>query len=93
MNPISPAPTGLQRRPTSGKATASLVFGIAGLVSVVPAMLAIIFGHLATEETRLGWRSGHGRAIVGVTLGYIVVIPLAIATIMLGYLGVWSMLT
>jgi hypothetical protein len=90
MNPISAAPAA---RISSGKATASLVLGIVGLatsIAAIPAMLAVIFGHLATDETKTGQRSGHGLAVAGLILGYIVVGPLTVAAAVLGYMGIYE---
>jgi hypothetical protein len=89
MNPISPAPN-LYQRPASGKATASLALGIIGLVTGIPSMLAVVFGHLALTEPG---RPGYGRAVAGLALGYTIVAPLTIVTMLLGYLGVWEMLS
>lgn len=50
--------------PTSGNATASLVFGVIGmlggfLICGIPCLLAVLFGHLALRETKTGQRGGH----------------------------------
>lgn len=92
MSPISPA-AGYAPRP-SGKATASLVLGIVGLVgsvTAIPSMLAVIYGHLAADETSNGRRSGHGQAVAGLALGYVVVVPLGIALSVLAWVGLWQM--
>jgi hypothetical protein len=61
-------------RPTSGAATASLVLGILGILCLgLPAIPAVICGHLALREIRAGARGGHGRAVAGLVLGYIVI--------------------
>jgi hypothetical protein len=58
--------------PTSGYATASLIFGLATFVTAgITGILAVIFGHLATRETKSGARGGHGMAITGLILGYL----------------------
>ena len=58
--------------PTSGLAEASLVIGVIGVFTcftvVLPA-LAIIFGHIALRETRMG-KSGRGMAVAGIALGH-----------------------
>lgn len=59
---------------TSGKATASLVTGIIGLLCLTPvAIAAVILGHLAKNEIkRSGGRlGGDSRATAGLVLGYI----------------------
>jgi type IV pilus assembly protein PilA len=66
---------------TSGKATASLVTGIIGLICLFPvAIAAIILGHMAKNEIkRSGGRlGGDSRATAGLVLGYLAValIPL-----------------
>lgn len=60
-------------------ATASLVFGIIGLVSSwclfgLPSLAAIVLGHAATRQTKRGL-GGHGMAVAGLALGYVVVLP------------------
>jgi type IV pilus assembly protein PilA len=57
---------------SSGKALASLIFGL--FFFVFPAaILAIIFGHLSLSEIRksAGRLTGHGMAMTGLILGYI----------------------
>lgn len=59
---------------TSGKATASLVTGIIGLICLFPvAIAAIILGHMAKNEIkRSGGRlGGDSRATAGLVLGYV----------------------
>jgi hypothetical protein len=66
----------------SGKATASLVLGILGILAcpIILSVLAIIFGVQSRNEiTRSGGRiSGHGMATAGLVLGIIglVLMPL-----------------
>uniref|UniRef100_UPI0033AF1870 DUF4190 domain-containing protein n=1 Tax=Nonomuraea sp. NPDC003804 TaxID=3154547 RepID=UPI0033AF1870 len=74
--------------PTSGTAVASLVFGVLGLVGSwclfgVPSIIAIILGHVATSKTKRGLRPGHGLAVAGLILGYIVVVPALIVTLII----------
>jgi hypothetical protein len=85
--PGQPLVIGLQVpvRPTSGAATASLVFGIVGILIGecllgLPCLLAVIFGHIGLAQTKSGEKSGRGMAVAGLILGYIVVIPAAILT-------------
>ena len=79
--------------PSSGKATASLVLGIIGLVMLacfgigaILGLLAVIFGHVALGEIRRssGRLRGVGSAIAGLIMGYLsiavgVLVLLAIA--------------
>lgn len=60
---------------TPGKATASLVLGLVGLVliPIIPSILAIVFGNSAKQQIdgsggRLG---GRGLATAGVVLGWV----------------------
>lgn len=73
--------------PTSGLDTASLVCGLLGLFGGwclfgIPCLAAVALGHMATSETKTGRKAGHGNAIAGLILGYICVVPMALA-------GVW----
>jgi hypothetical protein len=61
-----------------GMAIASLVLGIVSLmllgaycVGVVPAILAVIFGHISLGRNRAGLESGQGMAMAGLICGYI----------------------
>ena len=60
---------------TSGKATASLISGIAAYVIApfIGAIVAIIFGHLGLSEIKksAGRLKGEGMAVAGLVLGYI----------------------
>lgn len=74
-------------RPSSGIATAALVFGIIGAfggwcLAGLPCVLAIVFGHQGLRETRTGQLDGHGRAVAGLWLGYGFVVPWAVLAIM-----------
>jgi hypothetical protein len=61
------------RRRTSGKATVSLVLGIAGFLTVFASTLAIAFGTLALGDIRAsgGALGGRGIAIAGLVLGFV----------------------
>lgn len=68
-------------RPTSGLAVAALICGLAGVSIcplVVPSLAAVILGHMAMNETKSGARGGHGLAIAGMILGYVLVVPAGI---------------
>ena len=60
-------------RRTSGKATASLILGIAGFITVFASTLAVAFGTLALGDIRAsrGALGGRGVAIAGLALGFI----------------------
>jgi hypothetical protein len=75
-------------RPTSGLATASMVLGIIGLLVGwcsfgLPSFIAVFLGHAALKETKTGIRGGHGMAVAGLILGYIVAVPAAVFTVFL----------
>lgn len=61
--------------PTSGKAVASLIFGIVGLtiLPLISAIPAIILGHVSLSEIKksAGRIAGQGVAIAGLVLGYL----------------------
>jgi hypothetical protein len=74
-------------QPTSGLATASLVCGILGLIFGwclfgIPSLIAVVLGHMGLAETKNGTVGGRGSAIAGLILGYLVVAPSAIITVM-----------
>lgn len=60
---------------TSGKATASLISGIAAYVIApfVGAIVAIVLGHIGLSEIKksAGRLKGHGLAVAGLVLGYV----------------------
>ncbi|MEV4114512.1 DUF4190 domain-containing protein [Nonomuraea sp. NPDC049695] len=63
----------------------SLIFGIIGLFGSwclfgIPSIVAVVLGHVATTKTRRGLRSGHGLAVGGLVLGYIVLVPALIVS-------------
>jgi len=66
---------GYQTRPlpTSGTAVAALVCGIVGVILWVPALPAIVLGHIGLASTGRNNRAGRGLAIGGLVLGYAVV--------------------
>ncbi len=75
-------------RRTSGKATVSLVLGIAGFITVFASTLAIAFGTLALGDIRAsrGALGGRGVAIAGLVLGF-VALSLLIALVGSGMLS------
>ncbi|MFC7585843.1 DUF4190 domain-containing protein [Nonomuraea antimicrobica] len=80
-------------QPTSGAAVASLVFGLLGLVGSwcmfgVPSIAAVVLGHVAARSTKRGLRAGHGMAVAGLILGYLVVVPAVIVSaVVIGFMG------
>lgn len=101
--PVSPGPFASQnmmvvqqtQRTTSGFATASLIFGILGLVTSccsfgVFSVAAVILGHIATAETKSGRKGGHGAAVAGLILGYLIVVPAIIFSIMVVFGGLFG---
>ncbi|MGR6920402.1 DUF4190 domain-containing protein [[Actinomadura] parvosata] len=74
--PPPPTPT----TPTSGVAVASLIFGIIGFVGSwclfgIPSLVAVVLGHVAARQTKRGMKGGHGMAVAGLVLGYLVIVP------------------
>jgi hypothetical protein len=71
---------------TSGMAVASMVLGIVAILTSccafgVPAIRAIVFGHLAMSETSRTGNGGRGMAITGLVLGYVAVAPAILLSI------------
>jgi len=78
---------------TSGKAIASLVLGIGGLVifPLVLSILAIVFGRSAKREiAERSGLGGAGLATAGIVLGWIGVALVALAVLLLALLVVAS---
>ncbi|MFG1833882.1 DUF4190 domain-containing protein [Micromonospora chersina] len=87
--PVSPVPYGQPQhvvvavntdKQTSTFAVLSLVFSLLGVVGAcctfgVFSLVAVTLGHLALPETTKGGKSGHGMAITGLVLGYLMLIP------------------
>ncbi|MEU8104485.1 DUF4190 domain-containing protein [Nonomuraea muscovyensis] len=76
----------MPQSPTSGAAVASLIFGVIGIIGSwclfgIPSIVAIVLGHVATRKTKQGIRPGHGMAVAGLVLGYIVVVPALIVSV------------
>ncbi len=72
--PAVPNPTVPPATKTAGLAIGSLACGIAGVLLGLPALLAIIFGHLARGKIKKsqGALKGSGLALAGLILGYVV---------------------
>lgn len=85
-------------QPSNGLAIASMVLGILGLVfgiwgiGLIGSILAVIFGHVALGQIKQsnGAQGGHGMAIAGLVMGYIVVgiVGLCVGVALLFGLGV-----
>ncbi|MEV6368148.1 DUF4190 domain-containing protein [Micromonospora musae] len=83
----------VQVPPASGAATASMVFGILGVLGGwclfgLPCILAVVLGHVGLHETRQGTKSGRGTAVAGLVLGYVFVAPMIAFTIMVFFGGI-----
>jgi membrane protein YqaA with SNARE-associated domain len=80
--------------PTSGLATASLIFGILGLtlLPTLGSVVAVILGYMAKSEinSSAGQLEGSGLATAGLVLGYIGLglTLLGIVAVLLGWLGI-----
>jgi hypothetical protein len=75
----------VQPPPTSGKAIASLVLGIAGMLCGVTAIPGLILGGLALKDIRTsrGRLSGKGLAVAGIVISAIVLVLMALSIIMI----------
>lgn len=65
---------------TSAAAVTSLIsaiFGVVGgcLICGLPPIVAIITGHIGVARTRQGELKGHGMALAGLIMGYVLVLP------------------
>jgi hypothetical protein len=71
---------------TNGKAIASLVTSVAGLLCCgLPAIAGLILGIIAMRETKRTGQDGNGLAIAGVVIGALVIVGyLAYVVIMIG---------
>lgn len=82
--------SGVTVMPSSGFATAGLVFGILCLIGfwvpfgdVLCAGLAVLFSILGLSQVRGGAYSGHGKAVAGLVMGIIGLIPAIIVIALL----------
>lgn len=60
------------RPPDQGMAVASLVCSLVGLLLCFPAILGIVFGHIALSKAKRGEAGGQGMAQAGMIVGYVV---------------------
>lgn len=58
------------RQKTSGWCVAAVICGITGVFLAVPALGAVLCGHLGLYRTRDNERLGRGLAVAGLVLGY-----------------------
>ncbi|GAA3773979.1 hypothetical protein GCM10022225_72060 [Plantactinospora mayteni] len=76
-------PAAHRERRTSAAATTSLIFAIFGvvggcLICGLPPIIAIITGHIGVARTRQGELKGHGMALAGLIMGYVLILPTAV---------------
>ncbi|MCP9952225.1 DUF4190 domain-containing protein [Actinomadura madurae] len=72
-------------------ATASLVCGLIGFFACgLTSILAVIFGHISLNQIKRTREGGHGMAVAGLVLGYIVSAGWIIFWIF--YIGLWAMI-
>ncbi|SNT29888.1 protein of unknown function [Asanoa hainanensis] len=91
--PVSPPPgypppyqVTVVQLPTSGAAVASMVLGMLGVLVGccsfgVLSVLAVVLGHVGLRDTADGTKSGHGMAVAGLILGYVLVVPMILFSI------------
>ncbi|MDQ2784780.1 MAG: DUF4190 domain-containing protein [Chloroflexota bacterium] len=96
QQPYAPPQYGYQpvlvAAPSSGAATASLIFGILSYVflPVIGAIVAVICGHVAIGQIRTSGNrvGGKGMAIAGLILGYLQIVGVVLFVIFVVILGV-----
>jgi hypothetical protein len=74
-------------RRTSGMAVASMVLGIVGLATGccsfgIFSIVAVVLGHVALKETRTNTVKGHGMAVAGLVMGYILAGPSVLVSVL-----------
>lgn len=74
-------------RRTSGLSVASLVLGIVGIATGccsfgILSIVAVVLGHLGLHETRDNTVKGRGMAIAGMVMGYVLVAPSAVISVL-----------
>ena len=66
----SPVPVA---RPTNGMATASLICALVGILFCgLTSILAVIFGHISLGQIKRTGEGGHGMAVAGLIIGYLI---------------------
>lgn len=83
--PHAPAPPR-----TNGYAVGSLVCGIAGTMFGLPAVPAVVLGHMARRRIRETGEQGDGLAVAGLVLGYVVTALMVVVTALIVLLVAWS---
>ncbi|WP_213455278.1 DUF4190 domain-containing protein [Rhizomonospora bruguierae] len=68
----------------------SMILGIIGVVTSccslgIPSIAAVVLGHVALPSTNRKERGGHGMAVAGLVMGYIMVAPAIIFTLWFGF--------
>lgn len=76
---------------TCGLATASMIFGIVGILGGwcllgIPCVIAVVLGHGGLSHTKNGEEGGRGQAVAGLIMGYAFVVP-AVAIFLLFVVG------
>lgn len=74
-------PLTASKRPNNGYAVASLIVSI--VVCFVGSFLAVIFGHIALHQIARTGQGGRGLAIAGLVLGYVGIVAMIVAVIVL----------
>lgn len=59
--------------PTNTLAIISLVMSLVGLVTAVTAIAGVICGHIALNQIKRTGEQGHGLAVAGLAVGYVIV--------------------
>lgn len=67
--PSYPMPIG---RPTNGLAIAALVCSLSGILVGISAPLGAILGHVALRQIRERGEEGHGMALAGIIVGWVI---------------------
>lgn len=60
-------------------ATAALIFSLFGLIGLVSVIPGIVMGHVAFAKARRGEAGGKGMALAAFVIGYLIIILYAIA--------------
>ncbi|MCX6397168.1 MAG: DUF4190 domain-containing protein [Propionibacteriales bacterium] len=58
---------------TNGLAITSLILGVVGFVCGLTSIPAVILGHIAMGQIKRQNQGGHGLAIAGLVMGYLVI--------------------
>ncbi|MFO7250535.1 MAG: DUF4190 domain-containing protein [Actinomycetes bacterium] len=89
-----PGYAGYQPVGTNGLAVAAMILGILGFVTCgATSVLAVIFGHVALSQIKRSGEQGHGMAMTGVILGWILTglwLLYWMAVLFLGWGAFWA---